>query len=120
MSGTIVRAHNWEVDNNQQFLAVNPLGDEVVLYRTDHDNPSGRNDIIKVNSQGEFDNIQCSAYCSYNVGLTGVGQINGSIGIFDISEPTSSVLTLRPKQSRSCTALNFNGDGLVAAGFDKG
>lgn len=122
MSGSIVRALNWDLGYDQRFIGVNPIGDEVVLYQTEHDDPSiESNDIVKVNSRSGFDNIQCSSYSYVDVGLTGVGQINGTVSIFDITASSnSSVLNLRPKQSRPCNSLCFNDNGLIAAGFDKG
>lgn len=121
MSGSIVRTLNWDVGYEQRFLAVNPIGDEVLLYQTNHEDPSCEsNDIKKVNNRPGFSNIQCSAYSYYDIGLTSVGQINGTVCIFDITSNNSSILKLRPKQSRPCNSLSFNNKGMVAAGFDKG
>lgn len=128
MSGSIIRALNWDFGYEQRFIAVNPIGDEVMLYHTQHENPSEESSgLVKVNCRTGFDNIQCSAYSFVDVGLTAVGQITGTISIFDItsSQPVGSgsggsVLNLRPKQSRPCNSLCFNNSGLIAAGFDKG
>ncbi|ODV78556.1 uncharacterized protein CANTADRAFT_26607 [Suhomyces tanzawaensis NRRL Y-17324] len=121
MSGSIVRAFNWDEGYEKQFFAVNPIGDEVILYQTNHQDPGvGTNDLIKVNSRSGFENIQCSSYSSVIKGIAGVGSINGNVSIFDISSPTSSILKLRPKQSRPCNSISFNNKNLVAAGFDKG
>lgn len=149
MSGNIVRALNWDVGLEQRFIAINPIGDEVILYHTQHNDQSiESSDMVKVNCRTGFDNIQCSAYSLVDVGITAVGQSNGTISIFDITASTaaninntsiaptppvvagmgggaggtnnSSVLHLRPKQSRQCNTICFNNAGLIAGGFDKG
>lgn len=119
MNGSIVRALDWDNGYEQQFLAVNPNGDEVILYQTNHDN-SNLNELIKLGSRRGFENIQCSSYLSSSRGITGVGSITGMISIFDINSDTSSVLKLKPKQNRPCNAISFNNNNLVAVGFDKG
>lgn len=120
MSG-IVRALNWDEGYEQQFVAVNPIGDEVLLYQTSHEDPNVEtNDLIKLQSRTGFDSIQCLSYSFYTKGLISVGQVNGNVCVFDINDPNSSVLKLRPKQSRPCNAVSFNNNGLVAGGFDKG
>lgn len=121
MSGTIVRAHNWDFGYEQLFLAVNPLGDEVLLYQTNHEDPGiGYNELTKVSSRGGFDNIQCSSYSYISPGLTGVGSSNGTVHIFDMLTTNSSILKLRPKQNRPCNSISFNTNGWVAVCFDKG
>ncbi|KAK6461456.1 elongation factor 2 [Scheffersomyces coipomensis] len=122
MSGSIVRALNWDNGGyEQQFLAINPIGDEVLLYQTNHEDPGTEsNDLIKINSRSGFENIQCSSYSLINKGLTGVGSITGNISIFDINSNTSSILKLRPKQNRPCNSISFNNSNLIVAGFDKG
>lgn len=121
MSGTIVRALNWDNDFEQQFIAINPIGDEVVLYQTNHEDPGlESNELIKKNSRAGFENIQCSSYSQQNRGITGVGLLNGNISIFDVLSDTSSILMLRPKQNRPCNSISFNNNNLVVGGFDKG
>ncbi|RLV91801.1 SEH-associated protein 4 [Spathaspora sp. JA1] len=123
MSGTIVHALNWDNGYEQQFIAVNPMGDEVILYQTNHDNDPTveSNAIVQLNSRSGFENIQCSSYSKIKRGLVGVGSINGTISIFDINSPTtSSILHLRPKQNRPCNSISFNHNNLIVAGFDKG
>lgn len=121
MSGTIFRAHNWDFGYKQLFLAVNPLGDEVLLYQTNDEDPGiGYNELTKISSRGGFDNIQCSSYSYISPGLTGVGCINGTVHIFDMLTTNSSILKLRPKQSRPCNSISFNNNGWVAVCFDKG
>ncbi len=121
MSGSIVRALNWDVGVEQRFIAVNPLGDEVVLYQTHHrDAAAESNDIVKVASCGGFDNIQCCAYSPVDVGLAAVGQTSGIVSVFDVAAGGGTALHLKPKQPRQCNAVCFNAAGLVAAGFDKG
>lgn len=116
-----MRALNWDSGYEQQFLAVNPIGDEVLLYQTNHEDPGiESNDLIKLNSRTGFENIQCSSYSMINRGITGVGSISGNISIFDINSNNSSILKLRPKQNRPCNAISFNSSNLIVAGFDKG
>lgn len=121
MSGSIVRALNWDEGYEQQFIGINPIGDEVILYQTNHEDPSiETNDMLKVTSRTGFDNIQCLSYSYFQKGLLSVGQINGNISIFDITAPNSPVLRLKPKQGRPCNSLSFNNGDLIVAGFDKG
>lgn len=117
---SIVRV-NWDHGFEQQFLGITPLRDEVVVYQTRHDDPNVEtNDIEKIYSRGGFDSVQALSFSPWNQGITGVGQINGTVCIFDITQANCSVLRVRPKQARPCNAVSFNGTGLVAAGFDKG
>ncbi|WEJ96253.1 hypothetical protein PSN45_003789 [Yamadazyma tenuis] len=113
MSGTIIRA-NWDNgQHTQHFVAVTPLGDEIILYTTDADT------ISPTVSRGGFDNISCSTYSQFQHGFTAVGQINGTVGVLDMTDNSSTVIRLRPKQSRPCNAVSFS-HSLVAAAFDKG
>ncbi|EGW31619.1 uncharacterized protein SPAPADRAFT_155043 [Spathaspora passalidarum NRRL Y-27907] len=122
MSGTIVHALNWDNGYEQQFIAVNPMGDEVILYETNHDNDPTveSNAIVQLSNRSGFENIQCSSYSKIKRGLVSVGSINGTISVFDINSSTSSILNLRPKQNRPCNAISFNHNNLIVAGFDKG
>lgn len=115
MSG-IVRCLGWDYEGKQRFMAIPPLGDEVVLYELS-DDPK---DLEQVMAHSGFDNIQCSAYDKNDIGRTAVGQNNGVVSIFDICEQKPSMVQLKPKQSRPCNSLTFNNNGLVATGFDKG
>lgn len=118
---SITRASNWDNVFEQQFIAIPPSGDEVVLYQTSHEDPSFEsNTIVPINSRGGFDNIQCSSYLSTKQGVIGVGSINGNISVFDINSSSSSTLHLQPKQNRPCNSLSFSHSNLIAAGFDKG
>ena len=121
MSGSIIRALNWDVGYEQQFVAVNPIGDEVLLYQTNHSDASlESNDIVKLTSRSGFENIQCSSYSKINRGIVGVGSINGYVSVFDINSTDSSILKLRAKQNRPCNDISFNNSNLIVAGFDKG
>lgn len=120
MSGTIVRAHNWDVGYEQRFLAVNPLGDEIIAYQTNHDDPGiESNDIVKVHSQTGIEHIQCMSYLRAHLGWTGVGTMDGTVHIFDITKRGAATLRLRSKPNRPCNSLSFNDGALVAASFDK-
>lgn len=66
-----------------------------------------------------LDSLNCIGYSRKDVGLTGIGQINGTTLVFDITSPTSNFLEITPKQLRPCNAVSFNGNGLVAVGLDK-
>lgn len=120
MSGTIVRALNWDVGYEQRFLAVNSLGDEITLYQTHHDDPGVEsNDIIKVYSHTGIEHIQCISYLRAHVGWTGIGTMDGNVHIFDVTKSDSGTLRLRSKHNRPCNSLTFNNNSLVAASFDK-
>lgn len=121
MSGSIVRALNWDNGYEQQFLAVNPLGDEVILYQTKRSDPQTEsNDMMKLTSRGDFENIHCLSYSKSSRGVVGVGSINGYVSIFDINSSNSSILKLRAKQNRPCNDISFNHKNLIVTGFDKG
>lgn len=120
MSGSIVRAVNWDLGYEQRFLALNPLRDEVSLYQTHHSNPPlESNDISKTHSYTNIEQIQCLSYLRPHVGWTGVGTMDGIVHIFDVTKPTSPSLRLRTKHNRPCNSLSFNDASLVAASFDK-
>lgn len=120
MSGSIVRAINWDLGYEQRFLAVNPLRDEVSLYQTHHSNPPlESNDISKTHSYTNIEQIQCLSYLRPHVGWTGVGTMDGIVHIFDVTKPASPSLRLRTKHNRPCNSLSFNDASLVAASFDK-
>lgn len=121
MTGSITRAFNWDTVYDQQFIAVTPMGDEVILYQTNHEIPGVEsNTMTKVYSRAGFENIQCSSHSAINKGIVGVGSINGNISIFDIYSPNSSIMSLRPKQNRPCNSISFSNNNLVILGFDKG
>lgn len=121
MTGSITRALSWDNVYEQQFIAVTPMGDEVLLYQTNHEDPGVEsNSMSKLYSRSGFENIQCSSYSDINKGIVGVGSINGNISIFDIYSPNSTILNLRPKQNRPCNSISFSNNNLVAVGFDKG
>ncbi|CAI5758642.1 unnamed protein product [Candida verbasci] len=121
MTGSITRALNWDYGYEQQFIAVTPIGDEVILYQTNHEDPGVEsNSLIKLNNKSGFDNIQCSSYSYINKGIIGVGSHNSTVSIFDINLTSSSVLQLRPKQDRPCNSISFSDNNLIVAGYDKG
>ncbi|KAI5950490.1 hypothetical protein KGF57_004305 [Candida theae] len=118
---SITRAANWDNVFEQQFIAIPPAADEVVLYQTSHEDSNiESNTIVPIKSMGGFDNIQCSSYLTTRPGMIGVGSINGNISIFDINTSSPPVLHLHPKQTRPCNTISFNNSNLIVAGFDKG
>ncbi|GEQ67049.1 hypothetical protein JCM33374_g712 [Metschnikowia sp. JCM 33374] len=120
MSGNIIRALNWDVAYEQRFLAVNPLGDEVTLYQTNHQDPGiESNDLLKIHSHTGVEHIQCMAYSRARIGWTGVGTMDGNAHIFDITQNNSATIQLKSKHHRPCNSLSFNDQALVAASFDK-
>ncbi|WPK24616.1 hypothetical protein PUMCH_001895 [Australozyma saopauloensis] len=120
MSGSIVRAINWDLGYEQRFLAINPLRDEVSLYQTHHENPPVEsNSISKTHSYKNIEQIQCLSYLRPHVGWTGVGTMDGIVHVFDVTKPASPTLRLRTKHNRPCNSLSFNDGSLVAASFDK-
>ncbi|KAH3662322.1 hypothetical protein OGAPHI_005573 [Ogataea philodendri] len=120
MSGCVVRAVGWNVGAEERFLGVSPTGETVAIYQTNKDAESAEDEIKKVYDRGGFDTIQCLQYSKETPGLTGIGQLDGSAHVFDITMPQSSVVTLKPRQSRSCNAISFGENGLVALGYDRG
>lgn len=120
MSGKIVRALNWDIGYEQRFLAVNPLGDEVIVYQMSSEDPAqASEDMVKVHSHSGIENIQCLGYLKTHPGWTGVGTMDGFVHIFDVTKEDTTVLKLRSKQHRQCNSLSFNNNSLVAASFDK-
>lgn len=120
MSGSIVRAINWDVGYEQQFLAVNPLRDEVSLYQTIHESALLKsNSIAKIHSYSNIEQIQCLLYLRPHVGWTGVGTMDGIVHVFDVTKPESPSLRLRTKHNRPCNSLSFNDASFIAASFDK-
>ncbi|GMG25194.1 unnamed protein product [Ambrosiozyma monospora] len=140
--GCIIRADNWKNGIEEQYLAVNPSGDTVLLYQTnstrprrhrhknlttsvsisedDEDEDYDENSILKQLDRTGFESIQCIEYSRTNYGLTAVGQIDGSVAMFDIFNEKHSLLTMKPIQSRSCNSVSFNDQGLIAMGYDRG
>ncbi|OBA23386.1 hypothetical protein METBIDRAFT_36251 [Metschnikowia bicuspidata var. bicuspidata NRRL YB-4993] len=120
MPGNIVRALGWDIGYEQQFLAVNPLGDEITLYQTHHEIEGiESNELLKMHSHTGIEHIQCMAYLKARVGWTGVGTMDGNAHIFDITRDSSSSVQLKTKHNRPCNSLSFNDQLLVAASFDK-
>ncbi|CDK29726.1 unnamed protein product [Kuraishia capsulata CBS 1993] len=120
MPGSISLARDWDLGQEQRYLAIDPSGEEISLYQTDNTTEDEDKNIFKVASRGGFDSIQCLHYSRADVGITAVGQLNGSAYIFDISSPQSSLLRLKPKQARPCNSIGLNSQGLVVLGFDRG
>lgn len=118
MSGTIVRALNWDAGYEQRFLAVNPLGDEVNLYETQSDPVS--DGIVRIHTHTGIDHIQAMAYLRRQVGWTGVGTLDGTVHLFNMGVGSGGEpVRLRLRQSLPCNAMSFNDATLVAASFDK-
>lgn len=61
--------------------------------------------------------MKCIDYSPLSVGLVGVGQSDGLIKVFDILSANSSTMDIN--QNRSCNAITFNSQGLVAAGYER-
>ncbi|GME74481.1 unnamed protein product [Ambrosiozyma monospora] len=144
--GCIIRADNWKNGGEEQYLAVNPPGDTVLLYQTnstrprrhhrhrhhghkhsttsvsisDDDEDYDENSILKQLDRTGFEGIQCIDYSRTNYGLTAVGQIDGSVAMFDIFNEKHSLLKMSPRQYRSCNSVSFNDQGLIAMGYDRG
>lgn len=120
MSGSIVRALDWDLGYEQRFLAVNPLGDEVTVYQTQRDDPGAEsNALVKAYSHNGVDHILCLAYLRSHVGWTAVGTSDGVVHVFDVTSGGRAAQRLRVKHARQCNAVSFNSTTLVAATFDK-
>lgn len=120
MSGSVVRAQRWQVDGEEQYLAVSPNGDTVSLYQTNSEASDEDDNILKIEERSGFDNIQCVQYSEATPGLAAVGQIDGRCLLFDIRNESVVPTVLKPLQSRSCNSVSFNENGLIALGYDRG
>lgn len=120
MSGSVVRAQRWQVDGEEQYLAVNPNGEIVSLYQTNRHAANEEDSIVKITERTDFDNIQCMNYSDATPGLTAVGQFDGRCLLFDIRNSSIEPIVLKPLQSRSCNSVSFNENGLIALGYDRG
>lgn len=120
MAGNIVRALDWDAGYEQRFLAVNPLGDEVTLYQTHHEERGTEsNELLKVHSHTGIEHILCMAYLRARLGWMGAGTMDGNAHVFDITRGSSVSVQLKSKHNRPCNSLSFNDQQLVAASFDK-
>lgn len=72
---------------------------------------------MKAYTRKGFDGLKCIDYSPNTVGLVAVGQSDGLIKVFDILSSNSSALDIQ--LNRSCNAISFNSQGLLAAGFEK-
>lgn len=120
MSGSVIRASGWAVDNEDQYLAVSPSGEAVYLYQTSNKFNKEEDNIVKLHEKADFENIQCINYSGLTPGLTAVGQLDGRCLLFDIRSPENKSFVLKPLQSRSCNSVSFNERGLIAMGYDRG
>lgn len=120
MSGSVIRARQWNVGDEEQYLAVSPNGEIVSLYQTDNQAITEDDSIVKINERVGFENIQSFSYSNVTPGLAAVGQLDGKCLLFDIRNPKIDPVILKPLQSRSCTAVSFNDNGLIAMGYDRG
>lgn len=120
MSGSVTRAQGWCINDEEQYLAVSPSGEVVSLYQTDSTTDNEDNNIVKISEKTELENIQCINYSAATPGLTGIGQLDGKCILFDIRNPSTQSVVLKPLQSRSCNSISFNENGLIAMGYDRG
>ena len=120
MSGSITRARKWNVDGEEQYLAVSPNGEVVTLYQTDGTAINEEDNICKINERTGFENIQCINYSDATPGLTSIGQLDGKCLLFNIRDSIAKPVMLKPLQSRSCNSVSFNENGLIAMGYDRG
>lgn len=125
--GSIAHAYQWDslpgpgVDGHH-IIGVSPTRDEVSLYQLPVNHKSFFKDMKepeKLRYRSGFSAIHCSAYSPINKGVLSVAQLNGSVLIFDINNGESPVIKLRAKQSRTCNALAFSDNGILAAGLEK-
>lgn len=119
MSGSVTRAFRWNTNGEEQYLAVPPSGDSVLLYQTASKAKNEDDSILKINEVSGFDSIQCIQFSSRQRGLVFVGQVDGTCVLFDISKDSSPQMKVKPNQSRSCNSLTFNEEGMLAMGFER-
>ena len=96
MSGSVIRASGWAVDNEDQYLAVSPSGEAVYLYQTSNKFNKEEDNIVKLHEKADFENIQCINYSGLTPGLTAVGQLDGRCLLFDIRSPENKSFVLKP------------------------
>lgn len=121
MSGSVIRAQRWQIDGEEQYLAVHPNAEIVSLYQTNSEETEDEeNNIVKVAERKDFDNIQCLTYSNTNPGLTATGQIDGKCLLFDIRDNSVEPIIVKPVQSRSCNSVSLNENGMIALGYDRG
>ncbi|GAV29716.1 hypothetical protein PMKS-003218 [Pichia membranifaciens] len=120
MSGSVIRAQRWQVEGEEQYLAVNPNGEIVSLYQTDGHATNEEDNIVKIAERTDFDNIQCINYSDATPGLAAVGQFDGRSFLIDIRDSSVEPIVLKPLQPRSCNSVSFNENGLIALGYDRG
>lgn len=120
--GKISRAYGWDEGDVQSFLSINPLGDEVSLYKTQEG--SNEEDVHKAGTKKGFNNVSCLAHSPIVPGLVAVGQEDGYIKVFDISQPHSASLEIRSptglaEHGALSNSISFNTQGLLATGLGK-
>lgn len=120
MSGSVIRARQWDIDGEDQYLTVSPNGEIVSLYQTNNSAINEEDNIVKVVEKAGFESIQCINYSSAVPGLTAVGQLDGKCLLVDMRNLQTDPLVLKPLQPRSCNSVSFNENGLVAMGYDRG
>lgn len=121
MSGSVIRAQRWQIDGEEQYLAVHPNAEIVSLYQTNSEETEDEeNNIVKVAERKDFDNIQCLTYSNTNPGLTATGQMDGKCLLFDIRDNSVEPIIVKPVQSRSCNSVSLNENGMIALGYDRG
>lgn len=120
MSGSVIRAHKWDIEGENQYLTVSPNGEVVSLYQTNSQSINEEENIVKITEKAGFEKIQSINYSSSVPGLTAVSQLDGKCLLFDIRDIQTEPLILKPLQARSCNSVSFNENGLVAMGYDRG
>jgi hypothetical protein len=117
--GKIARAYGWDEETTQSLVAINPLGDEISLYKTQPGNSD--EDIHKSYTRKGFTNITCVGHAPSIPGLVAVGQEDGLVKLFDISQTHSASLDIRAQAGHTeygaANSVSFNSQGLLATGL---
>ncbi|KAH3670330.1 hypothetical protein WICMUC_004899 [Wickerhamomyces mucosus] len=115
--GKIINTNLWDTNEENHFVSINILADEVSFYKTQRKRKLGDEDIIKLNTRKGFNKLQSIDYSPIEPGLIAVGQGDGVVKAFDVSSAQSSITEI--KQDRPCNAITFSTQGLLAVGFGK-
>ncbi|SCU79109.1 LAMI_0A07360g1_1 [Lachancea mirantina] len=122
--GLIKKVLNWSQDGLYDYISVNPTREEVAHYKVDPENESD-DSIIKLKTVKNFENITCLDYSDVDPGFVGVGEKNGTIGLFNIMQDAAATgdsgshLKVRAKQQRAVNSIGISTNGLIAAGFER-
>ncbi|KAL3425979.1 WD repeat domain-containing protein [Phlyctema vagabunda] len=102
-----------------EFLTVNLNFRIIQVYEaTGHARP-GQFDYEKTSKHNEFPSLTAYDWSPKVNGLVAVGTGSGQVHLLRVDDNSNTALTLPLKLQRSCHAVAFNTDGLLAVGLDR-